>query len=225
MQVIGAGLPRTGTMSLKVALERLLGEPCYHMTELFSHLDHAKVWRDALDGKLPDWRSFLSGYAAGVDWPLARFWRQLSASFPDAIVLLSHRQDAEHWYASMDRTVLGRMRAGRANRAELEAGGPSSWGSATPEQLDDLSGMFQRIGGKPFADPDDRAAIMAFYDRHLAEVRAAVPAHRLVQWQPGDGWEPLCSALQVAVPEEPFPHENTTADFLGRTGGDNADVQ
>jgi hypothetical protein len=81
--------------------------------------------------------------------------------------------------------------------------------------------MFQRLGGQLFADPDDRAAIMAYYDRHLAEVRAETPSHRLVPWQPGDGWEPLCAALKIAVPDEPFPHENTTAEFVARGRGDN----
>ena len=91
LRVVGAGLGRTGTLSLKVALERLLGAPCYHMSEVFAHPEHVGAWRDAARGRPPDWSALFAGYRAAVDWPAAAFWPELSAAFPDAIVVLSVR--------------------------------------------------------------------------------------------------------------------------------------
>lgn len=220
LQVVGAGFPRTGTTSLKMALERLLGVPCYHMRELAGNLDHAMVWRDAFEGAPPDWDAFLAGYAAGVDWPISRFWRELAEQYPDAIVLLSRRESPERWYASMDGSILLRARAlarGAMGHAERDGGGDPPWlASATQQQMRAMDEVWHYMGGATFADPDDRAAVTASYEEHLAEVRAEVPAERLLEWQPGDGWEPLCAALGVPVPDEPFPHENTAAEMAAR---------
>jgi hypothetical protein len=215
LRVVGAGLPRTGTTSLKNALERLLGAPCYHMSELFAHLDHGALWRDAAAGA-PDWDGLFAGYSAGVDWPVSWHWRELSAAYPDAIVLLSSRESAERWYDSMSRTVLNFAR-------RLRDGMPDSRSDRRPPALagapDDrrrvMRDLVSRVS-RVFPDPDDRSAVMAVYERHLAEVRSVVPAGRLVEWQPGLGWTPLCAALGVAVPDEPFPHENAAADMVAR---------
>jgi hypothetical protein len=64
----------------------------------------------------------------------------------------------------------------------------------------------------------DEEAAKAAYDRHNAEVRASVPPERLVEWHPGDGWEPLCRAVGVPVPDAPFPHVNTTEEFRAGLG-------
>lgn len=214
VRVVGAGFPRTGTTSLKMALERLVGAPCYHMRELAGRLNDAAVWRDAYAGTMPDWHRFLDGYAAGVDWPFSHFWRELAAAFPDALVLLSRRESPERWYQSMDRTVLEGSR--RYARGEGETGLRAPWlDHATPEQAAGMADMSRAMFGA-FDDPFDRDGVIATYERHLAAVRAAVPADRLLEWQPADGWEPLCAALGVAVPDEPFPHENTAADMAAR---------
>ncbi|MEV0234669.1 sulfotransferase family protein [Nonomuraea sp. NPDC050786] len=213
LRVVGAGFPRTGTTSLKAALERLLGEPCYHMRELFERPDDAAVWRDAHAGTMPDWHRFLAGYAAGVDWPLSQFWRELSAAFPDALVLLSRRESAERWYQSMDRTVLEGAR--RLMRGDFAGARPPLL-AGTPEQARAMEEMIRAMFGGAFDDPHDRDKVIAAYERHLAEVRATIPAHRLLEWQPADGWGPLCAALDLPVPDEPFPHENTTADMRAR---------
>lgn len=223
LQVVGAGFPRTGTTSLRFALRRLLGADCYHMREVAEHPEHAVVWRDALTGDLPDWKSFLEGYAAAVDWPAARFWRELSAVYPDAIVLLSRRDTPQRWYTSMDRTILPRARAfkdgapGHASRVEGDL--PAWLAGATVEQRRAMDDMFWRMGGTTFAHADDPAAVVATYQRHLEQVRAEVPASRLVEWQPGDGWQPLCTALGLSVPDEPFPHENTAEEMAAKTQG------
>lgn len=224
LRIVGAGLPRTGTTSLKTALEQLLGAPCYHMRELAGNLDHAMSWRDAFDGNPPDWAEFLAGYAAGVDWPVSWFWRELAATYPDAVVLLSHRASPERWYQSMDRTVLAGARRLHATAARSgpdghgadgHQEGPSFLADATPQQRRAMEQMSQHMFGI-FSDPDDPAAVMAYYQQHLAEVRSTIPADRLLEWQPGDGWEPICTALGVPVPDEPFPHRNTTAEMVAR---------
>src|SRR5689334_16323918 len=106
LRVIGAGFPRTGTLSLKPALEELLGAPCYHGTEAAQHLEHLPTWLEALHGRTPSWTEFLSGYAATADWPAAAFWRELSEAYPTALVLLSVRESATVWWKSFDSTVL-----------------------------------------------------------------------------------------------------------------------
>ena len=211
MRVVGAGLPRTGTTSLKAALERLLGAPCYHMHVLAENLDDGPVWRDAFRGSPPDWDAFLGGYAAGVDWPVSCFWRELSEAYPDAIVLLSRRATAEEWYASMAATVLRGALLHRESHAR-----PPWTADATEEQRQAMDEMWRTMGGGLLADPGPPDAVMAGYERHLAEVRAQIPAARLVEWAPGDGWEPLCAALDLPVPDEPFPHHNSRAEMTGR---------
>ncbi|MFI7132025.1 sulfotransferase family protein [Nonomuraea sp. NPDC050153] len=214
LRVIGAGFPRTGTTSLKAALERLLGAPCYHMRELFGRLDDAAVWRDAYAGVMPDWPRFLGEYAAGVDWPVSWFWRELSAAYPDALVLLSRRESSERWYRSMDQTVLEGAR--RLALGDFTGGRPPMVAHGTPEQARAMEEMMRAMFGGAFDDPLDRDKVIAAYERHLAEVRATVPAHRLLEWQPADGWQPLCAALGLPVPDEPFPHENTAAGMRDR---------
>jgi len=198
-RVVGAGLPRTGTLSLKVALERLLGAPCYHMTELFEHPEHLPTWQRATAGGDVDWPAFLSGYAATVDWPAAMFWRRLADAFTDAVVLLSHRDSGAAWQRSMDDTIFADVRRLR----EMDE---------VPPRLAEFGAMV-RGNVDVLALADDPEAAVAFHDRHLAEVRNAVPADRLVVWRPGDGWEPIAASLGVPVPDEPFPHVNDTASY------------
>ncbi len=200
VRVVGAGLGRTGTNSLKLALERLLGAPCYHMLEVFEHLDHVPVWTAALRGEAADLGPVLGGFAATVDWPGAGVWAALADRWPDAVVLLSTRADAEQWWRSASATILQSM----------QRGAPAEPAWVAWEQMKDA--MMARF------DPDwsEHDAAVAAYERHNAAVRAAVPADRLVEWQPGDGWAPLCAALGVEVPDEPFPHVNTTEQFRAR---------
>jgi sulfotransferase family protein len=204
MRVVGAGLGRTGTNSLKIALEQLLGGPCYHMIEVFGKDDHIARWQDAVDGKPVDWVALMDGYRACVDWPVVAFWPEIAATFPDAIVLLSTRSDPEAWWKSANDTIFAVGRRGAPPDPALAA------------QMTMIMGLFERFT-PGWQDPE---TAMRAYERHNAAVRAAVPPERLVEWQPGDGWEPLCTALGVAVPDEPFPHVNTTDDFRTMVGLD-----
>src|SRR5689334_7713375 len=105
LKVIGAGVGRTGTMSLKIALERLLGAPCYHMVEVFQRPAHFARWTAAARGEPIDWHALLDGFAAAVDWPASAFWPELAAANPDAIILLSTR-DAQGWWKSASAMIF-----------------------------------------------------------------------------------------------------------------------
>lgn len=200
LRLIGAGLPRTGTTSLREALGHLLGGPVHHMSTALRRPEDAPVWVAAIHGDPPVWDDFLAGYVAGVDAPFSTCWRDLAAAYPDAPVLLSRRDSAETWLRSMEPTVLARTRRVLA----------------TGDESDPLVALFGAIFHGILDDLDDPAAMMAGYERHLAAVRAEIAPERLVEWQPADGWEPLCRALDVPVPDVPFPHENSTPDYLAR---------
>lgn len=195
LRVVGAGLGRTGTHSLKLALERLLGAPCYHMMEVFQHPEHVAQWHAAARGEMPDWRALLSGYAAAVDWPASAFWPELAEAFPDAVVLLSVRE-ADSWYQSARETIFPAMESVREG-----------------EWHDMIEDLFEARFTRAL---DDRAAAIAAFERHNARVRETAPAARLVEWRPSDGWGPLCAALGVPVPAEPFPRSNTREEFQAR---------
>jgi hypothetical protein len=197
LKVVGAGIGRTGTHSLQLALQRLLGGPCYHMIEVFGHPEHIPLWQEAAEGRMPDWEKLFDGYVAGVDWPVSAYWPELSDYYPDALVLLSTR-DADSWWESASTTIF---RVG-----ELEA-----WGN--PAMLAQMN-MARAMFASRFTPNwlDEQAAKRAF-EAHNASVRAAVPSERLVDWHPRDGWKPICDALGLAVPEEPFPHVNTGDEF------------
>ena len=200
LKVIGAGLGRTGTNSLKLAIERLLGGPCYHMFEVVSNPHHVPMWHAATREEMPDWSVLFDGFQAAVDWPVAAFWRELMTAFPDAIVLLSVR-DTESWWTSAHDTIFRFF----SNTADAPG--------ATPE----LRAMLQDLFRTRFTlEVENKAACIALFEAHNAEVRRSVPASRLVEWRPGDGWAPLCRALGLPVPAEPFPHVNTTEEIRAR---------
>jgi hypothetical protein len=203
LRVIGAGLGRTGTHSLKVALERLLGGPCYHMAEVFKRPQDIATWHAAAKGERIDWRALFSDYVSVVDWPASAFWPQIADVFPDAIILLSVR-DADAWWKSASKTIF-----------EIYQRPPK------PDDNPGFKAMLADLFGKTFT-PDflDEAAAKAAFDRHNADARKRVPAKRLVEWRATDGWGPLCAALGVPVPAEPFPVTNTSEQFRARAGLD-----
>jgi hypothetical protein len=204
LRIVGAGLGRTGTTSLKAALEQLLDGRCYHMMEVFGRIDDTDVWSRAADEDMPDWDQFLGEYIATVDWPGCAFWPELTAAYPDALVLLSTR-DANAWWESASNTIFAAM------LREPEPGTP----------INRQREMFLNIMHSRFTlNWDDADAAKAAYLRHNAQVRETVPADQLVEWRPGDGWEPLCAALNVTVPDAEFPHINTTDDFRLMAGLD-----
>lgn len=196
VRVVGAGAGRTGTLSLKAGLEQLLGAPCYHMIEVFGHPEHVALWRAAAEGEAVDWGGLLQGYAATSDFPACLFWREILEANPDAVVVLSTRRSPEQWWESASQTIF------------------SIDGSQLPPEMAEWFEMWRTVATARFT-PDwaDRQASMAAYERHNAEVRASAPAGRLVEWQPADGWAPLCDALGLEVPTAAFPHLNKREDF------------
>ncbi len=200
LRVVGAGFGRTGTNSLKLALEQLLGGRCHHMHEVFERPELMGLWTEAAQGR-PDWEALFDGDVAAVDWPAAAFWRELVAEYPDATVLLSKRPSADDWWRSASRTIF------------LTFDSPALPPEARP-WLDTVGAVIARHG----VDPSNEAVSKEAYERHLELVRAEVPADRLIEWTTGDGWGPLCAGLGLPVPDEPFPHVNTEAEFRDNLG-------
>ncbi len=193
LSVIGAGFGRTGTESLKKALEILGFGPCYHMFEVLPHPERVAIWRAAAAGKLPDWDEVFADFGATVDWPGAHYWRELSDHFPKAKIVLSVR-DADSWYQSIDNTILPILRSSED---------PDSIGQKLISE-----GVF---GG----EVDDRNHIVEVYKKHIADVQATFGQDRLLTYELGSGWDPLCQFLGCKIPDEPYPYGNSSEQFEG----------
>jgi Sulfotransferase domain len=210
MKLIGAGLPRTATTTQKLALEMLGLGPCYHMRDLMENFeDHLPLWEEARDGRA-DWERIFDGYQSEVDWPGSFFWRELIDVYPDAKVLLSVR-DAEGWERSMRDTIwsiyFGDSVMHHMARARYQV--DPLW-----RRWYDLMVSMCWTGRGAFAGSyAERQQLMDAMERWNDEVRSTVPAGRLLEWHPRDGWEPLCEFLDVGVPDEPVPNVNDTEAF------------
>jgi hypothetical protein len=201
LRVVGAGWPRTGTTSLKIALETLLSSRCYHMYDLFAEPRQIEVWEQALDGDMSGVHAVLSGYGAALDWPASFFWRELLDANPDAVVLLSVR-DPLDWWESMSATIVPVSEDGRELIGDTGRYRPM------------MTTLMRQATGAD--DWSYQGAVLAAYERNTAEVRAECPAGRLVEWSPGDGWGPICAALEMPEPDRPFPWVNTSVQFNER---------
>jgi Sulfotransferase domain len=200
LRVIAAGLPRTGTFSLKQALERLGYGPSYHMVDVFARPDHVSAWRGAQHTE-PDWDALFTGYVSVTDTPACLFWRQLAAKYPQAPVVLTVRE-AESWYQSFAATVFVTM-----TQPDLL---PEA---ARPAIIMACELVLDQFFGGQFAN---RQAAIERYHRHNAEVAAL--GSRVLVYDLSAGWTPLCKFLGVAIPEDPFPHMNTRERFRARVG-------
>ncbi|MFC3997669.1 sulfotransferase family protein [Nocardiopsis sediminis] len=198
MKVIGVGFGRTGTLSLKVALDELGLGPCYHMSEAIRAPGHKRMWLAGAQGTPMDWEAVFAGYRSTVDWPACFFWRELVAAYPDAKIILTGR-DPEKWYASTYETIY-RLSTWVARVAAPLF--PTARGMAAMTRAVIWDGTF---GGRF----EDRAHAIEVFQRHMKEVVEEVPADRLLVYDVRQGWEPLCRFLGVEVPEgRPFPHVN-----------------
>lgn len=192
LKVIGAGFGRTGTLSLKLALEQLGFGPCYHMTEVFKNPAAIEWWGEAADGR-PDWETIFEGYNATVDWPNATFYAELAAYYPDAKVILTER-DPEAWFASTQATIF-------------------------PKDLsEDTDVPFERMVAKVIGRlfdgrMRDHDHVIDVYQRHNARVREVIPADRLLVYEVAQSWAPLCAFLGVPVPDTPMPKVNSREEF------------
>ncbi|MFT4562544.1 MAG: hypothetical protein ACI9BW_002290 [Gammaproteobacteria bacterium] len=166
------------------------------MMEVFPRPEHVPIWHEAALGGTPDWQNFLADYVAAVDWPASAYWEQLSQAYPNALIILSTRRDGETWFKSASNTIFPSML-----KAE-----DSPWRRMI---MDMMKHQF-------IENVEDKAAAIAAYEAHNAYVREHAPADRLIEWQAEEGWAPLCSALNVPIPDQAFPHSNSTADFKNR---------
>src|SRR5262245_5697603 len=210
MQVIGAGFGRTGTMSLKAALEQIGFGPSFHMIDLVRDPTPLADWQAAAAGERVDWTEVLAGWRSTVDWPGCTFREEMAETWPDAPVLLSAR-DPESWYRSCLNGIHDAKEM--AMRGELEGGSENPPDPAVIAMINDLiwNGTFHgRFLEKDYA--------LEVFERHNEDVRRKVPAERLLVYRIEEGWEPLCSFLGVPVPEGPMPHLNDTKSFRAMFG-------
>jgi hypothetical protein len=194
LRVIGAGYGRTGTASLKLALERLGFGPCHHMSEVLPSPDRVALWTRIGEGAAREDPSLLDtafdGYESTVDWPSCTHWRELMNHYPDAKVILS-RRDAGKWFESVNATIL---------KPEVNA-----MMALSPMGPMLNANIWRLFDGRL----DDRQHMMACFEKHCAEVIDGVPPDRLLVFEASQGWEPLCEFLGVPVPEVPYPHVNS----------------
>ena len=195
LKVIGAGFGRTGTASLKVALEMLFGSPCYHMSEVLGNAGHVDKWLDAANG-IPDWDSIFGNYVATVDFPASNYWQELADAYPEAKIVLSVRS-AESWFQSTQKTIFSK------DLQAIHAG--TKWGEMVRATID------EHLGG----DINDEKATVAAFHAHNARVSDAFSSERLLKFEAKDGWTPLCKFLGKPVPDEAYPHINPKEEFDG----------
>jgi len=205
-------MPRTGTLTQKVALEMLGFGPCYHMVDVLADLDQAKLWQRALDGEGP-WEQIFDGFNSTVDWPGGYFYRELIDVYPDAKVLLSVREP-QAWERSMRETVWAVRHGESLVRllSSAQAHVNPQWRGFL-EMIDRLVWEGEGTFASGHAEPQQLIDTMI---RHNREVEEVVPSERLLVWDVKEGWERLCEFLGVPVPQQPFPHVNDRTEFLNR---------
>jgi hypothetical protein len=199
LKVVGSGLGRTGTKSMQTALAMLGFGPCHHMVEVFMHPESMALWVDAAEGR-PDWDAIFKDYQSAVDYPTAAYWRQIADHYPDAKVLHTVR-DPDKWFDSTQATIFSPGNA-----------------AATVASADDMrSRFFNGFMGPLRERLGDRAWMTDYFRRHTEEVKATIAPERLLVYEVGEGWDRLCAFLGVPVPAEPYPSENSRAEFIARS--------
>ena len=203
MRVIGAGLGRTGTYSLKFALNQLGLGPCHHMEAVRQNMPvHVPLWDAAVAGR-PDWAAIYDGYGSAVDWPTASFFRELAAAYPDAKFVLSARSP-ESWAESFGETIY-KVLGGRNN--------------APPEMQPWLNMVVKVLEKAGIPEGLDRGGLMKAFVAHTEAVRATIPPSRLLEFDVKQGWAPLCAFLDKPVPADPFPRTNDREEFFKLVSG------
>lgn len=202
LEIIGAGFGRTGTLSLKAALEVLGFGPCHHMSEVIDKPEQISLWNDAGAGH-PDFNRIFAGFRSAVDFPVSAFWQDARAAFPEAKIILSDREP-DDWYASFSQTILPLI---------LDK-------AAWPEERRDWFEMIDKvIIGRALDGRTDREGILAAYHTNRAAVRQLEVRGEALVFRASDGWEPLCAYLGVEVPDQPYPQTNLRADFFAASRG------
>jgi hypothetical protein len=203
LKVVGSGLGRTGTKSMQTALNMLGFGPCHHMVEVIMHPETMRLWVEASNGR-PDWDLIFNGYQSMVDYPGASYWRELAAYYPDAKVLHTVR-DPDQWFESTQATIFN------PDSPAQTAQGPAAE-------------FFSSFKGEMVGHEHDRAFMTDHFRRHTEAVKAAIPPERLLIYEVGEGWDRLCAFLGVPVPDEPYPSENSRAEFAARNAAAHGDM-
>ena len=189
IKVIGAGMGRTGTASLKVALEELGIGRCYHMSEVLKHPEYIPDWINAANGNA-DWDKIFNDYGATVDNPGCGFWKELADYYPEAKVILTLR-DAEKWFESTNETI---------HSAEFSAFIKNSpWGEMAQKTVYDT--MDNRMQDKEF--------MVSFFNDRSKKIINTIAPNRILVYQVKEGWGPLCEFLDVPIPDMDFPRINS----------------
>ena len=218
LRVIGAGMGRTGTTSLKLALEHLLGAPCFHFIEYKLHPELMAPWQSLAaevplfsePEAMPDippsrWQQVMPNYVACVDEPAAFYWLPLSRAYPDAVIILSVR-DTDRWWASMKALLDHRM--AEWQQAESISAGRRAFLEFENAIYGDEDELYSETANKAMFEKHNRA-VMDYAERHPAFRK------RLRVWNVSQGWEPICQVLGLPVPDIPFPHANKAGEFHG----------
>jgi len=204
MDVIGVGFGRTGTLSLKVALEQLGFGPCLHMVSLLDDAGRSTLFSKAAEGDRDSLRAAFDGHRSTVDWPGTFFWRELIEDYPRAKVILTVR-DPQRWYSSVEQTILPAA-SRRLDQADDDMAAVAS------REMAEATVHKGTFGGRLA----DREHAIRVFEEHNEEVRRTVPAGRLLEFQVADGWSPLCAFLGRPVPEAQFPRLNDAVAFKQR---------
>ncbi|MDX1677818.1 sulfotransferase family protein [Arsukibacterium sp.] len=203
LTVIGTGVGRTGTYSLKLAINQLGAGPCHHMEEVLHNMpDQVPLWSAALAGQ-PDWQAIYNGYLSAVDWPTAGFFRELLNTYPTAKFILTHRS-SESWADSFGSTIFKLI---------------SERDQAPPEMKEWLEMAAAVIAKSGFPEGLDRDGLIQAFNAHNEAVKNTIPAEQLLVYQVKEGWDPLCKFLGKPVPSGPFPRSNDRAEFWDRVAG------
>jgi hypothetical protein len=199
LSVIGAGFGRTGTNSIKKALEHLGVGPCHHMEEVFANPSQLPYWQLAANGESVDWDNVFEDYNSVIDWPSAHYWRELADFYPDSKILLSVRP-FESWWGSFSGTIKQILE----NRDDIA--------DEYPRSVADMA--YKIIAEQTFSERmSDKSVVLSAFDQRLEEVKNTIRADRLLVFDVADGWTPLCDFLNLPIPSLDFPRSNSTNEF------------
>merc|ERR1711915_44417 len=212
LEVICAGLPRTGTLSLKAALTHLLGGRCYHgFDTLFGSYEDVKFWTKvskdtATDEEIRDF--FTSrGCTAAADFPAAFFYKKLMKVFPTAKLVLTTRSPIS-WQKSMKESLY----LAYCNRTQW----PWRWSLFTidwrfMQGLDELYDIMDAVWLDAVLGEENKAT--DFFEEWEQDVKDTVPEEKLLVFKACDGWKLLCNFLEMEIPDGPYPRLNNTQQF------------
>ncbi|SDB51528.1 hypothetical protein SAMN03097699_1845 [Flavobacteriaceae bacterium MAR_2010_188] len=197
INIIGAGVGRTGTYTLRLALNQLGHGPCHHMEEVVKNMDvQVSLWSETLKGNT-NWSAIYHGYNSAVDWPTAGFYRELIKEYPMAKFILTERSP-ESWADSFGSTIY-KLVEGR---------------DEAPDKMHNWLNMVNQVLTKTgFPDGLGRDELIKGFIAHNKAVRETIPEAQLLIFQVKDGWEPLCKFLDLPVPNQPFPRTNNREEF------------